>query len=68
MADTRLFKITGTPRADPRYGNRVTASGVASAWKGWLYKGWIKIYATNHEATEGWTDVTEEFKARFPVG
>lgn len=60
--DARLFKITGTWKVKTKYGTRTTASNTLSHYKYGLRAGHIKVYATNEDATDGWTDVTEEFK------
>jgi hypothetical protein len=69
MADTRIFRITRVRRqyrtgqvidSTVWYGNKRVTSGKASRGS---YDGLVeKIEATNAEATEGWTDVTEEFR------
>ena len=63
MADTRLFKITYSWQ-NPKYGERKVVGPAAArsiSSPGWGKGPIVKIEATNAEATEGWTDVTEEF-------
>jgi hypothetical protein len=57
MADTRVFKV------EYEYANAEFCNFRAVVQKGFKhYKGRVtKIFATNAEATDGWTDVTEEF-------
>jgi len=57
MADTRVFKVE-YERANPEFCNFR-----AVVQKGFKHsKGKVThIWATNAEATEGWTEVTEEF-------
>lgn len=64
--DTRIFKIIGLPnRRGNKYGDRATLSAVMGG-RGWSLKnGRMKVYATNAEATDGWTDVTDEFTSRY---
>lgn len=58
MADTRVFKVE-YERANPEFCN---FRAVVQKGKGKWSKGRVtKIYATNAEATAGWTDVTQEF-------
>lgn len=62
MADTRIFRITYGDGC-VKYGNRRAVSNVAASTKKsplWFQKADV-IEATNGEATEGWTDVTDEF-------
>lgn len=70
MPDTRIFRMTrmrrewGTGKVIETtiwYGNkRVTSAKAASM--SYKYGRVEKVEATNAEATEGWTDVTEEFR------
>jgi hypothetical protein len=66
MADTRIFRIIeyGYNETHTRYGNRRVLAGITATRNGWR-KRVVKVEATNDGATEGWTDVTEEF---FPGG
>ena len=60
-ADTRIFKFE-YERGGPEYTNR---QGAGSKVQGTYHKGKVKrIWATNADATAGWEDVTEEFRAR----
>lgn len=69
MADTRVFRITRVRRewgtgkvieTSTWYGNKRVTSAKSS--RGSHYGRVEKVEATNAEATEGWTDVTEEFR------
>lgn len=66
MTDTRIFRYTNT-RGEHKFFNRKSLSavlGYVKATRGYgSYKNGkpAKIEVTNAEATEGWTDVTEEF-------
>lgn len=67
MTDTRIFRYTNH-RDELKYFNRRTLSAVLGYVKGssrgyGSYKNGrpVKIEVTNAEATDGWTDVTEEF-------
>lgn len=70
--DTRLFRLTRVKRQHYtgkvietvfEYGPRRVASAKAGAGGGsWKHGPVEKVEATNAEATEGWTDVTEEFR------
>lgn len=66
MSDTRIFRITGT-KVSTKYGNRTTTSNTLSARRNRfaMNQGWVKVWATNEDATEGWTEVTQEFKDRL---
>lgn len=69
MADTRVFRMTCVRRQYQTgkvietslwYGNKRVTSGKTAHRS---HRGRIeKVEATNAEATEGWTDVTEEFR------
>lgn len=72
-ADTRIFRITRRhtgelarytrERSDTvEYGNRrVASSKCGSGGYSYRHGSVVKVEATNADATEGWTDVTEEF-------
>jgi hypothetical protein len=63
MADTRIFRVTRyTGRME--YCNRIAASGKCGG-NGDMGRDIRSVHATNAEATEGWTDVTAEFR---PLG
>ena len=48
-----------------RYGDRTTVARLVPRNKYALEKGWLHVFATNADVTDGWTDVTDEFKARY---
>lgn len=61
VADTRLFRITRA-RGRIEYGNRqVAGNKTGRGGESWHHGRVIRVEATNAEATEGWTDVTDEF-------
>jgi hypothetical protein len=64
VSDTRVFKVTY------EFGNLEFCNFRAVVQKGYKYsKGRVtKIEATNAEATEGWADVTDEFRPRNAEG
>lgn len=68
MADTRVFRVTkyGYKKNKITFHTRTSISGMFA--RGFYLDGSrpdiAKVEATNAEATEGWTDVTEEFRGR----
>lgn len=65
--DTRVFKMVWKA-GRVRYGALVTVSRLLPRHRYALRDGWVSVFATNEDATDGWVEVTEEFKARYPVG
>ena len=64
--DPRIFKVTRT-NGKVQYCKRNAVSGMfATSMHGTGGNTVARVEATNAEATEGWTDVTLEF--RFPAG
>jgi hypothetical protein len=71
MADTRIFRMTRVHREHRTrrviestvwYGNkRVASAKCGGGGYSYQYGAVEKVEATNAEATEGWTDVTNEF-------
>jgi hypothetical protein len=61
--DTRIFRVTRTT-GKVQYSTRTAVGGMfATVYRGYKRGRTVaKVEATNAEATEGWTDVTEEFR------
>ena len=66
-ADTRVFKLTRKYNEghETEYCGRQAAGQRFSHSRSYRGGPVEKIEATNAEATDGWTDVTEEFRARY---
>jgi hypothetical protein len=61
MADTRVFKVE-YPNGQLEFCN--FRAVVQKGWKDSKGGKVVKVYATNAEATDGWTDVTDELTER----
>lgn len=64
MTDTRIFKISWSS-GRIKYGDRNTVARIVPRHKHGLENGWLNVLATNNDATDGWSDVTPEFRARY---
>ena len=66
MADTRIFRLTRERQVkEPEYVGRQAAGQRYSHYRADRGGKVARVDATNAGATDGWTDVTHEFEARY---